>query len=114
MDQRLKTVLEDIHHIDTINNQKRLLKEQFQEAVVVFFNGGKFTAGKELISFLQSASQNNINIITDDNNIPVKIDSLLNFSNQVIETYKHATQQYYLKYEELNQKSRTLEDLLSL
>jgi hypothetical protein len=114
MDQRLKTVLEDIHHIDTINNQKRLLKEQFQEAIIVFFNGGKFTANKELIAFLQTAFENEISVITDDNDIPIKITNIIEFLKLVTDTYKSATETYFLQYEDAILKSRKLEDLLSL
>jgi len=114
MDQRLQTVLEDIHHINSINNHKRLLKEQFYEAITVYYNGGKFTANTSFIAFLDVIDNHNITVITDDNDIPVELNDVPAFKTLVLETYKTATEVYYKQYETAVANSRSVEEMLSL
>ena len=114
MDQRLKTVLEDVHHINSINNHKRLLKEQFHEAITVYYNGGRFTATTSFISFLGVIEEHNISIITDDNDIPVEIKDVSAFKSLVLDTYKEATKTYIDQYENAVANSRSLEEMLEL
>ena len=114
MDTRLQTVLEDIHHVNTINNHKRLLKEQFYEAITIYYNGGRFTANNAFISFLNTACENSIDVIVDDNDIPVSITDMTVFRELAITTYKNATFQYYEQYEKSSSVSRSVEEMLDL
>ena len=114
MDPRLETALSDVDHIHTINNQKRLLKEKYQEDVVLFYNGGKFTVTNELLGFVNSIVSLKLAYITDDNDIPVIITSPQEFSDNVIKTYRAATETYYNAYYALESTSRNLESSLSL
>ena len=43
MDSRLDKALEFSNYMTTLNNQKRLLWENYQQNLVYYFNGGKFT-----------------------------------------------------------------------
>jgi hypothetical protein len=51
MDERLEKALDISNYMVTLNNQKRLLKEQYAENLVFYHNGGQFTITQELISF---------------------------------------------------------------
>lgn len=114
MDPRLKVVLDDVNHIDSINNQKRFLKEKFQEDIVLFYNGGKFTITNSFIAFAKEASESNINYIVDDSDIPVEIENPKDFYKKVLDTYTQATTKYYTEYDLLVKNSRKIEDLLSI
>lgn len=114
MDPRLEKVLEDVNHIHSINNQKRLLKEKYYEDRVVFSNGGKFTVTDSFIAFVKEASANGIIHFIDDNDIPVEIEDVDTFYNTIVNTYKTATEQYYQKYNNLVENSRNIEELLSI
>ena len=54
MDLRLDKALEFSNYMTTLNNQKRLLWENYQQNLVYYFNGGKFTITTDLISFLEA------------------------------------------------------------
>jgi hypothetical protein len=112
MDERLATVLRDVDHINTINNQKRLLKEQFIENCVVYYNGGKFTVTKEFIGYINTVVE--IDYIVDDNTIPVQIEKPKDFIATVNSTYTKAVKDYYLEYQNLVEQSRNLQRLLDL
>lgn len=114
MDPRLEKVLEDVNHIHSINNQKRLLKEKYYEDRVVFSNGGKFTVTDSFIAFVKEAFSNNITHFIDDNDIPVEIEDVETFYNLIINTYKTSTEAYYQKYNALVEKSRDIEAMLSI
>lgn len=114
MDPRLKTVLEDVNHIDSINNQKRFLKEKFYEDIVIFHNGGKFTVTGSFVAFAKEAASNNIRYIVDDNDIPVDVENVQEFYNKIVDAYAEATENYFKKYNDLIEKSRNIEELLSI
>ena len=52
MDERLSKALDFSNYMVTLNNQKRLLAEKYQENLLHFYNGCQFTASKELINFV--------------------------------------------------------------
>jgi hypothetical protein len=85
MDERLQKALEISNYMLTFQNQKRLLKEQYQENLVYYFNGGQFTITQQLISFCQSLLIMNQNetILIDDNEIPIQIEDLKTFTNNL-------------------------------
>lgn len=114
MDFRLESVLQDVDHINTINNQKRLAKEKFYENIVIFYNGGRFTITKDFIAFVSQVVTGDIKYITDDNDIPVNIKDAKEFQHLVMNTYTTAAEQYFNEYSELVNNSRDVEDLLSL
>jgi hypothetical protein len=114
MDFRLESVLKDVDHINSINNQKRLAKEKFHESIVIFYNGGRFTITKDFIAFASQVVSANMQYITDDNDIPVKLENANDFEKLVMSTYASAAEQYFNEYSVLVSNSRNVEDLLSL
>ena len=114
MDFRLESVLEDVDHINTINNQKRLAKEKFYESIVIFYNGGRFTITKDFIAFVSQVALSDIQYITDDNDIPVQIEVPKDFQQLVVSTYTSAVKKYFDEYSILVSSSRDVEDLLSI
>ena len=91
MDERLEKALEFSKYLVTYNNQKEILAKQFLNECVFYHNGGKFTIDRNLILYANIA---NIDILIDDNNIPIEIQDTKFF----YETIKHQYENAVLKY----------------
>jgi len=113
MDERLEKALDFSNYMLTLNNQKRLLAEKYQEDLIYFHNGSQFTITRELITFVSAmltADQDEI-VITDDNNIPCMITNIEEFYSEIINNYTSASNDYYTKYSDLK-KNRSVEKLV--
>lgn len=115
MDEKLKQALDFSHYMITLNNQKRVLKEQFQNDIVHYFNGGQFTVKQELISFCQSliALKQTETILVDDNGIPVEIEDLFTFTKDIVGVYFQAANKYLIEYNKLK-SNRTVKGIVDL
>lgn len=114
MDERLEKALDFSNYMLTLNNQKRLLAEKYQEELIHFYNGSQFTLTRELITFVSamvSADQDEV-VITDDNNIPCMIEDLSEFYSEIINKYTSASNSYYTSYVNLK-KNRSIEKLVN-
>lgn len=114
MDERLEKALDFSNYMLTLNNQKRLLAEKYQEELIHFYNGSQFTLTRELITFVSAmitVDQDEV-VITDDNNIPCMVENLNNFYDEIINKYTSASNSYYTAYNELK-KNRTVEKLVN-
>lgn len=115
MDERLEKALEFSNYMVTLNNQRKLIHEKFQEQSIYYYNGGKFVATRELVSFVQSLiSLNQTNtILIDDNAIPIEIEDLNKFADNLYSTYFEAANAYLVEYNKIK-KNRTIEGLIDL
>ena len=115
MDERLQKALDHSNYMITLNNQKRLLKEQYKENLVHYFNGGQFTVTQELVSFCQSlvALEQDNTILIDDNGLPIGIFDLKSFLNEIVTKYFEAANEYLFEYNKLK-KNRTVESIVDL
>jgi len=114
MDERLEKALDFSNYMLTLNNQKRLLAEKYQEELIHFYKGSQFTLTRELITFVSamvSADQDEV-VITDDNNIPCMIENLEEFYGEIINKYTVASNSYYTAYAKLK-KNRSVEKLVN-
>lgn len=115
MDERLKKALDISNYMVTLNNQKRLLKDKFYENSVHYCNGGQFSVTKELISFcfsLKYAGQE-YTVLIDDNDIPIEIDDLEKFLEDVNSKYFEAANQYFAEYNKIK-ANRSIESIMDL
>ena len=113
MDERLEKALDFSNYMLTLNNQKRLLAEKYQEELIHFYSGSQFTLTRELITFVNamvSADQDEV-VITDDNNIPCMVIDLADFYSEIINKYTSASNDYYTAYNSLK-KNRSVEKLV--
>jgi hypothetical protein len=113
MDERLEKALDFSNYMVTLNNQKRLLAEKYQEDLIYFYNGSQFIITRELITFVSAmlnADQDEI-VIIDDNNIPCMIENLTNFYSEILNKYSLASNSYHTEYTNLK-KSRSVEKLV--
>ncbi len=115
MDERLEKALEFSNYMVTFNNQKRVIRNQYQENIVHYFNGGQFTVTKELVTFVNMlVEKDNTDdvVLIDDNETPVLIPDLEDFLSNVIDQYFTAANTYYTEYQELL-KNRSTEKLVN-
>lgn len=115
MDERLEKALEFSNYMITLNNQRTLIKEKFKEQSIFYYNGGKFAASQERIAFVQSllSKDQTTAILIDDNDIPIEIDMLDAFYDDLLSTYHEASNLYLAEYNKIK-KNRTVEGLISV
>jgi len=114
MDERLEKALEFSNYMVTLNNQKRILKEQFRENIVHYYNRGKFTITRDLITFvnmLVDRKRSEDIVLIDDNETPVLISDANSFLSDILDRYFSVTNQYHTAYLELLSK-RSVEKLV--
>lgn len=113
MDSKLKEALDFSNLMITLDNQRRILKEQYQNDLIYFFNSGQFTVTKELISFCQSLNdlEQTETILVDDNNIPIQIEDLKTFTETIVSVYFKATNKFFTEYNKIR-NSRSVEGII--
>ena len=97
----------------TLNNQKRILKEEYNQSLYYYSNGNTFKATPEFISFINVLIQSNIenSVILDYNNVPVLISDIKDFLASLIATYTEASNGYFYNYQKLI-SSKTVGNIL--
>jgi hypothetical protein len=115
MDERLEKALDISNYMFTLNNQIRLLKEQYQENLVYYYNGGQFTVTQQLISFCQSllAMEQTSSILIDDNDLPIEIEDLKKYTQSLLDCYFSAVNRYLTEYNKLK-NNRSVESIMNL
>lgn len=114
MDERLEKALEFSNYMVTLNNQKRVLKEQYRENIVYYTNGGQFTITQELITFVNMLIERGITediVLVDDNETPIVIKNVHEFLSDILNDYFRAANFYYAEYQKLLTK-RNVEKLI--
>jgi len=114
MDNDLKKALEFANFSATLSTQKRLLQQKYQEDLVLYHLGGRFTVSKELFSFVSNLLMLDVKktVITDDNDTPVLVEDLKQFVNLAKQQYVTASNRYYSEYTILTAK-RNVEGLVN-
>lgn len=115
MDEKLEKAIQTANYMATLSSQRKLALEEFQQSLVYYFSGASFTATRDLITFVKILidTGNTSAIVLDDNLIPINIEDLQNFYNNILSVYGEAALAYYAKYNELKKK-RKVEDLVNL
>jgi hypothetical protein len=115
MDARLAKALEFSNFLETQNNQKRIFFAQFNENLIHYVDGHKFTVTQELINFCHLFLDTPADdvIVLDDNNIPYSIVDINKFTKELIEVYIVATRKYASDYDSIK-KNRSVQGLVDL
>tara|TARA_B100001248_G_scaffold155090_1_gene116711 strand:+ start:36587 stop:36931 length:345 start_codon:yes stop_codon:yes gene_type:complete len=114
MEESLEKALEFSNYSVTLNNQKRILYEKYEENLILYYLGGTFTASKELINFCTMLlSKTSSSLVIDDNKTPIQIPDLEDFTESLLHKYTEATNQYNEEYEILSTK-RSVEGLVDV
>lgn len=115
MDERLEKALDFANFLDTQNNQKRIFHKQYQENLIHYTNGCKFTVTPELINLCITAdrfSKNEV-VLVDDNNTPLTVTDPIEFAKELFGVYVFASRKYASDYESIK-TSRSVEGLVDL
>jgi hypothetical protein len=116
MDDLLKKALDFSNYRQTLQIQKRTLKEKIDSQLTYGHNGGIFKIDRTLITFVQmlvdQGRTENIPLL-DLNENPIMISDLNQFRDDILDRYFTALYDYHEKYESLR-KSRTVEKLVDL
>jgi hypothetical protein len=115
MDERLEKALEFSNFMTTLNNQRRIIHEQFLENCIHYLNGGKFSVTRELINFcslMHGRGQESI-VLIDDNNAPIEVQNLEKFLDDIMDIYFTNSYEYLNKFNEIK-KNRTVKGLVDL
>jgi hypothetical protein len=116
MDEILKKALDFSQYNQTLNLQRKLIKEKLDATLTYGHGGGVFKIDRSLIVFVQMLidrdRKNKIPLI-DANNNPIMIDDLEKFRDEIFDRYFSATLEYLTEYEKIK-KSRTVEKLVDL
>ena len=116
MDPILEKALETANLMTTLANQKRALKEEYEQKLFYFYNGGTFKVTREIVSFVQSLVNmgyiENV-VVVDDNHLPINIDNLQTFLENILDVYTQSANNYFTKYEAVK-KSRNITSILEL
>lgn len=115
MDERFQEAIDFSNFMVTLETQKRVLKEQYYEALIHYHNKGQFTINPEKISFLQTLLNMNQTdvVLIDDNELPIQIEDLKSFMLEVTNIYFTASNKYLVEYTKLV-SSRSVKGLINL
>jgi len=114
MDTKLEKALDFSNYMVTLNNQKRLIHEQYLQDLVHYYNGGQFSVTQQLISFCQSlcALEQEDTVLVDDNKQPIFVEDLESFTTDILHLYANASNSYFSEYDKIR-KNRSVEGILS-
>jgi hypothetical protein len=109
LDQQLEAALSFAQYQTTLNQQRRLLKEQFETETVVAYNGGLFKVTQEWLASIDKES----NWILDMNRNPVMIADPNELYDLARTAYQTALAKYGDAYQQLRRQRsvKTLTDL---
>lgn len=109
IDQQLEAALSFAQYQTTLNQQRRLLKEQFETDTIVAHNGGLFKVTQEWLASIDKTS----NWILDMNRNPVMIADPNELYELAHTAYQSALSKYGDAYQQLRRQRnvKTLTDL---
>lgn len=116
MDETLKLALDFSNFNQTLNIQRRVIKEKLESKLIYGHNGGIFKIDRSLIVFVQmlidQGRTENIPLV-DINDNPILIPDLKQFKDDIFDRYFSATNEYLAEFDKIK-KSRSVEKLIEL
>ena len=111
MDEKLSKALEFGNLMLTHQTQKNNLKEKFYSSIDFYYNGSKFLATPELVSFCTSLlylNQESV-VLIDSNDLPCRVEDLKSFTDGLVDCYKQASNAYMNAYNDIKIKKSILD-----
>jgi hypothetical protein len=116
MDERIEKAFETANYMATLSNQKRIIQEEFKQQLIFYINGSTFQITTDLISYIKTVVDlgNTIDVVfIDSNGVPVLIDDVRKFLDDISSCYLTACHDYIKKYNDIRVK-RKIKDIIEL
>jgi len=115
MEERLQKTLEFANYRQTLNNQLQKVKIRAEGMLIFAKAGGSFKIDRELICFLDYLDRQGINDVAllDDNNLPVQIENVKEFLEEITKRYFEVTSDYFKEYQEVR-RARNVKSILDI
>lgn len=115
MNEQLEKAFQTANYMATLTNQRNAAFEEFQQNLIYYINGSSFVISLDLLAYTKSLiDSGSLNcILIDQNQIPVNIENLKNFHEEISAQYFKATNEYFAKYSEIKSK-RKVQDLIAV
>ena len=116
MNERIEKAFEVANYMATLSNQRRIILEEFNQKLIYYINGATFKINPELINFTKTVldlGHTNQVAFADANVLPVIIDDVQEFFDNIIAVYFESLNEYSTKYVEIARK-RKIEDIVNL
>jgi hypothetical protein len=115
VDERLEKAFQTANYMASLSNLRRVALEEYKQSLIYYFQGSSFTVTRELIVFVHTLTELGKieSVILDDNNIPLKVENLKTFLDNLLNVYAEASNSYINKYAEIKSKRR-VEGLVDL
>lgn len=116
MDERVEKAFGVANYMATLSNQRRIALEEFNQSLIYYKNGATFKVDQSLIGFTKSlidrGHKERIPFV-DSNNLPVMIENVEEFFNDILEMYFEAVNSYLATHTQIKSK-RKIEDIVNL
>lgn len=116
MDERLSKALDFSKYRQTLDLERKNLKEKIDGQLTYGYNGGIFKIDRSLICFIQFLIDRdrteNVPVL-DSNENPILIQDLTSFRDEILDRYMTAVYEYCEQYEKIK-KARSVDKLLNL
>jgi|SRR6056297_1780088 len=96
MDERLEKALAFGKYRYTIENRRKALQRRFDSMLTVHHKNGMFIANQETIAFVDALINQGMkdSILIDIKKVPVEVDDLKAFQQELVNAYFMATNEY--------------------
>jgi len=116
MDERIEKAFAVANYMATLSNQRRIILEEYTQKLIYYINGATFEVSPELINFTKTMldlEHTDDVAFLDSNKLPVIINDVQKFFDDITLIYFEATNSYAAKYAELRTK-RKISDIVEL
>jgi hypothetical protein len=116
MDEKIEKAFAVANYMATLSNQRRIILEEYNQRLLHYVSGATFKINPELINFTKTVIDlGHIDDVAfiDSNNLPVIINDVKEFFDNITLIYFEATNEYSVKYAELKSK-RKISDIVEL
>ena len=109
MDERIEKAFEVANYMATLSNQRRLMVEEFNQKLIYYANGGTFKITPELLCLAKTWLDRGLIqdvVFIDANTVPVIIDNLNDFYEEICTQYLQAVSDYSSKFSDIRVKRK--------
>jgi len=109
MDERIEKAFAVANYMSTLANQRRIMLEEYNQKLLYYINGATFKINLELINFTKltlDLGHVEDTAFIDSNDLPVVINDVQDFFDNIVSIYFEATNDYAAKYAEIKSKRK--------